>query len=179
MEPVRISESMSSEPVSFRLATVSDIDAIFDIWIGPTSEYFGLDSRDYFRLKEQFIGWFTMRESVFNYWVAEDHEQKIVAWNSFSRISQHPIKRNHRAEFSTYVHKDHRGNGVGSRLLAHCIEQARNNPELELIYGHVSASYSRMIHMLEKLGFEKVGVIPKTSKRLGDYDRLLYVYRLD
>jgi RimJ/RimL family protein N-acetyltransferase len=65
---------------------------------------------------------------------------------------------NHRAEFGVLVHDDFQDLGLGTELTRRMVEQARG-AGLVKVYLEVYPDNERAIHVYEKLGFRREGVI--------------------
>ena len=74
-------------------------------------------------------------------------------------------KRNaHTGDFGMGVHKDHRGLGLGSLLIATLIEWAKSNPSIEKVNLCVHQTNERAIATYKKQGFKVEGVRTKDLK---------------
>jgi len=67
----------------------------------------------------------------------------------------------------------HTGRGVGSQLVARCIDQARGATGLEMIVLSVTASSERVVRLYERAGFERYGMIPR-AVRIDDGKQVQY-----
>jgi ribosomal protein S18 acetylase RimI-like enzyme len=78
-----------------------------------------------------------------------------------------------------YVAPEHAGRGIGARLLDACVEVARAEPSLEILYLTVTSTNSSAIRLYERTGFVAYGLEPG-SMRLGDrtFDKLMMALRL-
>ena len=72
-------------------------------------------------------------------------------------------KFRHRATFGISIRKDFWGVGIGSLLLAEAVRTARENGFEQLELG-VFSDNPRAIHVYEKAGFQKCGVLPRAFK---------------
>lgn len=73
-----------------------------------------------------------------------------------------------------YVAPEHAGHGVGARLLGACIDVARADACIEMLYLTVTATNATAIRLYERSGFVVYGREPR-SMRIGDrtFDKLL------
>ena len=69
-------------------------------------------------------------------------------------------------EHSVYVHADHRGCGIGERLLRALIDRARQQ-QLHVLVGGLDASNQASIALHRKLGFVPAGVITQAGFKFG------------
>ncbi len=65
------------------------------------------------------------------------------------------------------VHRDYRGRGIGSALLADVLAKARKH--FEVVELTVFRENDRARHLYEKHGFQSVGTVPRAVKRRGKY----------
>jgi RimJ/RimL family protein N-acetyltransferase len=66
-----------------------------------------------------------------------------------------------------YVMPEHAGRGIGARLLGACLDFARAEPALEILYLTVTSTNSGAIRLYERSGFVAYGLEPR-ALRLGD-----------
>lgn len=67
------------------------------------------------------------------------------------------------------VHRDRRGQGVGTALMAHVVEWARGTGVVRRIELHVFVRNERAIHLYEKFGFKTEGRQVKAYFKGGEY----------
>jgi len=67
------------------------------------------------------------------------------------------------------VRRDARGLGVGRRLIAACIDEARRADGLEMLTLTVTASNAAAVHLYESVGFTRYGSLPHAIKVDGHY----------
>jgi L-amino acid N-acyltransferase YncA len=87
----------------------------------------------------------------------------------------------HIANASYAVKKNCRGHKVGERLVQHSLQQAKNFGFRLMQFNAVVSTNVMAIHIYEKIGFQRLGVIPG-GFHLGDgsySDIILYFYDLD
>ena len=65
----------------------------------------------------------------------------------------------HIANASYAVRKDCRGEGIGRKMVRHCLENAREKGFRGLQFNAVVATNQAAIHLYESLGFHKIGTI--------------------
>jgi RimJ/RimL family protein N-acetyltransferase len=78
-----------------------------------------------------------------------------------------------------YVTPECTGQGLGARLLDACIDVARADPALEVLYLTVTSTNSSAIRLYERTGFVAYGLEPR-SMRLGDraFDKVMMALHL-
>jgi L-amino acid N-acyltransferase YncA len=128
---------------------------------------------------EQRLAWFDEHEpSRRPIWVMESAGE-IVAWLSLSDFYDARPAYHATAEIGVYVREDHRGKGVGRRLVQEAIDRA---PELGLntltagAFAHNEAS----VRLFEKMGFRKWAHFPNVAELDGiERDLIVLGLRLD
>ncbi len=93
--------------------------------------------------------------------VADNHGV-VLGYTSLSPYRPGRTALRHTAEISYYIHEDYRGLGIGSRLIAHAIEQC---PRLGLktLFAILLDINSESIRILEKFGFHQWGHMPNVA----------------
>jgi L-amino acid N-acyltransferase YncA len=154
-----------------RQANLNDLTDIIDIFNVGAISSLGVSLKqtnlnDYFRkcIEEQ--------DETFKIWVATDNNT-VIGWQSLLPNRINPLIRPYFAESSTYVlptiHK-----GVATKLLHHAMVEVKNS-DLQYILGYISITNGAMIHIVEKLGWAKVGMINGNNKLFKSPELLLYV----
>jgi len=93
-------------------------------------------------------------------WVGEQ-DGEIVGWLSYSSFYGRPAYAG-TCEVSVYLAPEHRGRGLGTRLLLRCIEHAPQlgvTTLLGFIFGHNELS----LRLFEKMGFRHWGRLPRVA----------------
>ena len=119
----------------------------------------------------------TSYEDAFAYWfgpgistyVAED-EGKIVAM--YKIIQNQRDLGGHVSNASFMVSSSCSGKGIGRKLGAHCLQEAKNAGYLAMQFNFVVSTNTAAVSLWEKLGFSIVGTLPKVfaHKELGLVD---------
>jgi L-amino acid N-acyltransferase YncA len=128
---------------------------------------------------EQRLPWFDEHDpSRRPIWVMESTGE-IVGWLSLSDFYDARPAYHATAEIGVYVREDHRGKGVGRRLVQEAIDRA---PELGLntltagAFAHNEAS----VRLFERMGFRKWAHFPNVAKLDGiERDLIVLGLRLD
>ena len=94
-------------------------------------------------------------------------------------ITQKDHKQKHRASTGLSLSKELRGKGIGEALLKESLLLAKKNlKEVDFIELGVLDYNKRAFNLYKKVGFKKVGKIPKSVKEKGKYadEYLMYLY---
>lgn len=92
-------------------------------------------------------------------------------------LFSNPRKR-HMASLGIYVHTDYQNQGAGTALVKALLELADNWLMLVRVELDVYTDNAKAIHLYEKLGFEREGVLRKAAIRNGRYADLMMMSRL-
>ncbi|MBM3387137.1 MAG: N-acetyltransferase family protein [Betaproteobacteria bacterium] len=95
----------------------------------------------------------------------EDETGKLLAFGSYGTFRAWPAFK-YSVEHSVYVHKDHRGAGLGQAIMQALIEVARERGVHALI-GAIDASNAGSIALHQRLGFRHVGTLPQVGFKFG------------
>ena len=100
----------------------------------------------------------------------------VVGWGSLNVYNPREAYR-YVADFSVYVERGWRGRGVGRRLLAHLIEQARALDYHKMMLSTFPFNQSG-IALYERLGFTKVGIFHEMGRLDGRWVDTLIMEKL-
>ena len=104
------------------------------------------------------------------FFVARDGNE-IVGTGNYSSF---PKKRMaHRGEFGISVRKSYWNQGVGTMLMEHILDFAKNVAKSEIVSLEVRSDNEAAIHLYRKFGFEKIGTFKgyfKIGEELIDFD---------
>lgn len=100
----------------------------------------------------------------------------ILGWVALSPVSSRCVYEGV-AEVSIYISKDHRGKGVGKKLMKHLITESEKEGIWTLQSG-IFPTNKGSIHLHEKLGFRKIGKRERIGRLKGQWiDNILYERR--
>ena len=156
-------------PVTIRPASIDDLHEIAIIWIeGQVAQ--SCEPPDINQVLDVFRLRLESETKVYGIWVAEI-EGVIAGWQSLHRCRANPLWN--WAESSTYISAQSRGRGVGRQLLAFATEHAKL-VNLSHVVGFIIKGNEAPIKIVESLGWQKVGSIPRSKP--SDIEWLYYVY---
>lgn len=108
----------------------------------------------------------------------EDDAGTLLAFGSFGTFRAWPAYK-YSVEHSVYVHKDHRGKGLGNEVMQALIAAARQHG-VHAMLGGIDASNGGSIALHERLGFRHVGTLPQVGFKFGRWlDLAFYQLLLD
>jgi phosphinothricin acetyltransferase len=99
---------------------------------------------------------------------------RVVGWGSLSRFSTRPAY-DRTAEVSTYIDEAWRGNRIGTTLTEALVERAAALG-MHALVARICVENEASLRMVERLGFERVGVLREVGEKFG---RLLDVVMLE
>lgn len=131
------------------------------------------------RTLESMATWFSNKDKGrFPVIGIEDEAGKLLAFGSYGTFRAWPAYK-YTVEHSVYVHQDHRGQGLGAKVMRALIEEARNQGVHALI-GAIDASNAGSIALHARLGFKHVGTLPEVGFKFGRWlDLAFYQLTLD
>lgn len=108
----------------------------------------------------------------------EDANGQLLAFGSYGTFRAWPAYK-YTVEHSVYVHKDHRGQGLGLQVMEALIDAARQR-DVHAMVGAIDASNGGSIALHRRLGFQHVGTLPQVGFKFGRWlDLALYQLLLD
>jgi len=131
------------------------------------------------RQMQNMVSWFEVkRAGNFPVIGIEDAQGTLLAFGSYGTFRAFPAYK-YTVEHSVYVHKDHRGHGLGAQVMQALIAAAREN-QLHVLMGAIDASNAGSIALHERLGFKHVGTLPQVGFKFGRWlDLAFYQLLLD
>lgn len=72
-------------------------------------------------------------------------------------------------ELSIYIHQDHRGKGVASKLMAHILEHAKENDTLHTVVSVITVGNEGSTKLHSRFGFTYCGLTPEVGFKHGKY----------
>lgn len=118
------------------------------------------------RTPESMVAWFEAKEAG-RYPVigAVDESGELLGFASYGSFRAWPAYK-YSVEHSAYVHKDHRGKGVGRALMQQLVAAAREQ-QVHVMIGGIDIENAGSIALHEKLGFVHAGTIRQAGFKFG------------
>lgn len=151
-----------------RSARPDDAAAIAEIYnreVTETTVTFDLEPRDLATQR----AWIDARSGAHAVLVAvetdEDGDEVVLGFASLSAYRDRPGYRT-TVEDSIYIHRDHRGRGLGRVLLSGLIREAEERG-FHAVMARIVGGHSGSVALHESLGFEVVGVEREVGRKFG------------
>jgi len=154
-----------------RAATEKDLESILDIYneaVRNTTATFDTEPRS---LEKQ-RAWFFAHKKNHPVLVAEENG-RVLGWASLSPWSDR-CAYDTTVEVSVYIHSDHRGRGLGKRLLEEVIVAGRSL-QIHTVLSRITQGNEISIHIHERCGFKTVGVMKEVGFK---FNRFLDVHMM-
>jgi phosphinothricin acetyltransferase len=115
---------------------------------------------------ESMVGWFKAKESGrFPVVGLAGNDGALLGFATYGSFRAWPAYK-YSIENSVYVHKDHRGKGVGLTLMKKLIEVATDQ-QYHLMVAGIDAANTTSISLHQKLGFIHTGTIKEVGYKFG------------
>ncbi|WP_026841237.1 GNAT family N-acetyltransferase [Citrifermentans bremense] len=131
------------------------------------------------RTLQTMVDWFAAkRAGGFPVIGIEDSNGVLLGFGSYGTFRGWPAYK-YTVEHSVYVHKDHRGHGLGQAVMRELLAVAREN-DVHAVVGAIDAANTGSIALHERLGFKHVGTLPQVGFKFGRWlDLAFYQLLLD
>lgn len=106
----------------------------------------------------------------------EDTDGELMGFASYGTFRAWPAFK-YSVEHSVYVHRDHRGKGLGRRLLVTLIGEAERRGVHTLI-GAIDLDNTESIQLHQRLGFQEAGIIRQAGYKFGRWLDLVFYQRI-
>jgi len=159
-----------------RYAESADLSAILDIYndaiLNTTSVY---DYKPH--TLEDRISWYEKKVSDGYPVLVFEENNRVIGFASYGAFRAWPAYK-YTIEHSVYVHKNHRGKGIGMKLMKELIKVANSNGYATMVAG-IDSNNKISIMMHKNLGFSECGTIKKAGFKFGKWlDLTFYQYEL-
>jgi phosphinothricin acetyltransferase len=161
--------------VHVRPATIDDAEAIRAIYnpeVLESTVTFDLVPRS---LEDQ-QAWLSDRSGVHTVIVAIDDDGVLAGFASLSPYKERPAYRT-TVEDSVYVHRDHQGHGVGSRLLGDLVATATSHG-FHAVMARIVGGHDASINLHARFGFEVVGTEREVGRKFGRWLDVVVMQKL-
>jgi L-amino acid N-acyltransferase YncA len=117
------------------------------------------------RAPESMVGWFKAKETGRFPVIGAIEDGKLLGFASYGTFRAWPAYK-YTVEHSVYVHRDHRGRGLGAALMKKLIDAAREQ-QYHVMIGGIDAANRASVALHEKLGFVHAGTIKDAGYKFG------------
>jgi L-amino acid N-acyltransferase YncA len=118
------------------------------------------------RKPESMTGWFQAKQALGAPVIgAVDDAGTLLGFTSYGTFRAWPAYK-YTVEHSVYVHKDHRGQGIGEALLRRLVEEAGRR-DVHVLVGVIDMANRSSIALHERLGFTHSGTIREAGFKFG------------
>lgn len=142
-------------------ADLSGITEIYNDAILTTTATFDTEVKTL----ENRLQWFKERDENFPVLVVEQDHQIIAyaALNKWSERKAYDIT----AEISLYVHKVHRGKGIGKTLISKIVTAAKEKGSLNSLIARITEGNDQSIYLHQQNGFTLMGIMKQAGMKFG------------
>ncbi|HNS11487.1 MAG TPA: N-acetyltransferase family protein [Bacteroidia bacterium] len=154
--------------LNIRPATEYDLTAMLEIYnesVLNSNATFDTEPRSH----QAQMSWFKQHKKNHPVLVAEQDDQ-IIGWASLSPFSDR-CAYDTTVEVSIYIHKDHRGKGMGIKLLK-IITLEGQKVGNHTIISRITQGNDVSIHIHEKLGYRHVGVMEEVGFKFAKFQNV-------
>lgn len=147
-----------------RRAEEKDIQALMEIYndaILHTTATFDTEIKDMHNRR----AWFAEHRGSYVLYVYEE-AGCVAGYASLSRYRDRKAF-DHAVEISIYIHKDHRGRGIGQALMGEVLSFAKQCQDIETVISLITSENETSIHLHEKFGFAYCGQIRHAGVKFG------------
>jgi phosphinothricin acetyltransferase len=117
------------------------------------------------RLPESMAGWFKAKDTGRFPVIGAIENQMLLGFASYGTFRAWPAYK-YTVEHSVYVHRDHRGKGIGIALMRKLIAAA-SEQQYHVMVGGIDAANRASIVLHEKLGFAHAGTVRHAGYKFG------------
>lgn len=129
------------------------------------------------RAPESMVAWFaTKRANGFPVIGIEDDAGTLLGFASYGTFRAWPAYK-YSVEHSIYIHREHRGRGLGRRLLQAIVDAARER-QVHTLIGGIDAANDASIALHRAMGFEHAGTIRQAGFKFGRWLDLAFYQRI-
>lgn len=128
------------------------------------------------RTRDEQVAWLDDHAGAHPAVVAVDPDEQVVGFGSLSPYRDRPAYRT-TVEDSVYVHRDHRGSGIGQLLLEELIRLGRDHGFHSAI-ARIVGGHEASIALHEQCGFVVVGTEREVGRKFGTWLDVVLMQRM-
>jgi L-amino acid N-acyltransferase YncA len=129
------------------------------------------------RSAESMLSWFAAkRDGRFPVIGIEDDAGSLQGFASYGAFRAWPAYK-YTVEHSIYIHKDHRGRGLGRVLLEELVARARRH-DVHVMVAGIDAANTASVALHTRLGFQHAGTIRQAGFKFGRWLDLVFYQRI-
>jgi L-amino acid N-acyltransferase YncA len=147
-----------------RHATEKDLPKIVEIYNSTVPTRISTADTEKVSVQSR-IDWFRKHSSKKHPLLVHETEDQVTGWVSFEPFYGRPAY-DHTAEISIYIAEEHRGKGLGQRLLNESIQLARLLG-IKTLLGYIFSHNTPSIRLFRSFGFEEWGKLPGIAEMDG------------
>jgi len=140
----------------------TDIEAVNEIYNQAIKEGFNAYT-NIISLQERTI-WFNKRDELKYPSFVFEKDETVTGWIYYSSYRGGRGALQHTAEVSYYVHKNYRGEGIGSAMLQFAIDSAATEYNFKYLVAILLSTNPVSILLLEKFDFKVWGKMPEIAE---------------
>lgn len=154
-----------------------DLEAVNEIYNQAVAAKFQTADTEPVSMEER-IKWFNEHNLVTYPVFVFEKEDKVIGWISLSSYRNGRKSLKYTAEVSYYIHKDWRRKGLGTMMMEHAIEEAKNYG-FKTLFAILLEPNVGSIKLLEKFNYKLWGTLPAVADFDGlECDHLYYGLRI-
>ena len=159
---------MPESELKVRAGEASDLNALVEIY-----NHYVTETHITFDVEPFAVGartqWFTQFAEAGPYrLLVADQNGNVQGYACSTQFKSRPAYDTS-VETTVYLHPDHTGKGLGSKLYGALIEALEQEPGVHRAYGGVALPNDRSIRLHEELGFERVATYHEVGFKFGKY----------
>ena len=155
-----------------RHATEHDLETILEIYNQEVLHGTATWNRTAFDLNYFKIWFKQLKNQNFPVFVVEDRrDQRVVGYACYDQFRSIQGFQ-HTVEHSVFLNPDYAGQGLGSILLKHLIEEAQAQ-QLHIMVAAIDSENISSIRLHEKLGFVQSAYMPQVGQKFGQWRDLV------